>query len=274
MIVTSIDEHFLETYQMRLLEGRSFSREFSTDRSDAVLLNETAVRRIGWDTALGKTIKYVHGGGPFTVIGVVKDIHFKSLQTAIEPLIYRFATEKYEIGFLSLRIRPEHTTKALPFLREQWKYIVQDVPFEYFFIDDKFSESYGKEEKVVEIIGVFSLLGILLACLGLFGLAALTVTQRTKEIGIRKALGASVFHIVLLISKQFVKLVLFANSIAWPIAYFVMKDWLQDYPYRITMGVGFFLTGGVLALLIALITVSSQAIRAALADPVDALRYE
>jgi putative ABC transport system permease protein len=274
MVVTSMDENFLATYQMQLVEGRNFSREFSTDKNDAVLLNEMAVKRMGWDTALGKQFKYVHGDGPFTVIGVVKDIHFKSLQNKIEPLIYRFATEKYQMGFLSVRIRPENITEALPFLREQWQYIVPDVPFEYFFLADKFAQSYQEEEKVVEIIGLFSLLAILLACLGLLGLAALTVTQRTKEIGIRKVLGASVFNIVLLVSKQFVKLVLLANIIAWPIAYFVMKDWLQNYPYRINVGVSFFLLGGVLALLIALLTVSFQAIKAALANPVEALRYE
>jgi len=274
MVVTSIDEKFLETYQMQLVEGRNFSREFSTDKNDAVLLNETAVKIMGWDTALGKHFKYVHGDGPFTVIGVVKDIHFKSLQNAIEPLIYRFATEKYQMGFLSVRIRPENITEALEFLKEQWQYIVSDVPFEYFFLTDKFAQSYQEEEKVVEIIGISSLLAILLACLGLLGLVALIVTQRTKEIGIRKVLGASVTNIVLLVSKQFVKLVLLANIIAWPIAYFVMKDWLQDYPYRINVGVGFFLLGGVLALLIALLAVSFQAIKAALANPVDALRYE
>ena len=275
MIVTSIDEKFLETYQMQLVEGRNFSLEFSTDKNDAFLLNETAVKRIGWQTAIGKHIEYVHWPNhPFKVIGVVKDIHFKSLQNQIEPLVYRFAADKYKIDYISVRIRPENIPETLKFLEKQWRFIVQDIPFEYFFLGDEFSKSYQDEEKTANIIGIFSLLAILLACLGLFGLAALTVAQHTKEIGVRKVLGASISGIVLLLSKEFTKLVIVSNLIAWPVAYYAMNRWLQDFAYRIHIGVGTFLLAGVLALVIALLTVSFQAIKAALANPVEALRYE
>ena len=271
MIVTSIDEHFLDTYQMQLSVGRNFSPELETDKRESVLLNEAAVRKIGWNKAVGKHFNYVHGDGPFTVIGVVRDIHFKSLITQIEPLVYRIAVQYL---FLSVRIRSDNISETVNFLREQWQKIVQDVPFDYFFIDDNYARSYQAEEKVAEIIGIFSLLAVILACMGLLGLSALTVSQRTKEIGIRKVLGASLYDIAFLISKQFVILVLFANIIAFPIAYFLMKDWLQNYPYRIELGIIFFIIGGLLALVIAMITVSFQAIKAARANPVDSLRYE
>ena len=274
MVVTSMDEHTLETYEMDLVDGRNFSAEFRTDRSQAVLLNETAVARLGWQPAVGKKIKYVHGDGPFTVIGVVKDSHFKTLQSEIEPVVYRYTSNKYRIGYLSARIRPEHTREALALLKEKWQTIVQSQPFEYSFVDDVFDRNYRTEEETQKVIGVFSLVAIFLACLGLFGLVAYAAQQRTKEIGVRKVLGASVSDIFLLLSGDFMKLVLIANLIAWPIAYYALSNWLEHFAYRIDLGPGTLTSGSVLVLLIALLTTSYQAIRAALADPVDALRYE
>ncbi|MFC1558911.1 ABC transporter permease, partial [candidate division KSB1 bacterium] len=180
----------------------------------------------------------------------------------------------YRHNGISVRIHPDNISETVQFLREQWQKIIQDIPFDYFFINDNYIKSYQAEEKVTETIGIFSLIAIVLACLGLLGLAALTVTQRTKEIGIRKVLGASLYDIVALISKQFLILVLFSNIIAFPVAYFVMKDWLRNYPYRIELGFIFFIIGGLLALVIALLTVSFQAVKAARANPVESLRYE
>lgn len=274
MIVTSIDERFLDTYEIPLAEGRNFSPEFGTDRSQAVLLNETAVNKMGWPSAVGKEIKYVHGGGPLQVIGVVADIHFKSLREKIEPLVFRYADGKYESRHISVRVRPGYTQAALRFLGEKWQEIMPDSPFEYTFVEDGFDESYQSEEHTTRIIGSFSFLSIFLSCFGLFGLAALSVRQRTKEIGIRKVLGASVSNIVLLLSKEICWLVVMANVIVWPVAYFVMQRWLQEFPYRIDMTPGIFALGGIAALLIAWLTVSYQAIKTALANPVDALRYE
>jgi putative ABC transport system permease protein len=274
MIVTSIDENFLESFKMEITEGRNFSRAHTTDESQAVLFNETAARRIGWTSPIGKQFRYVHGEGPFTVVGVVKDIHFQSLQTPIEPQIYRFAAGAYQMGFISLRIRPDAAAKAIASLREEWGNVMKDAPFEYFFVADKYAASYQEEERVQEIVGIASFLAILLASLGLLGLVSLAVNQRTKEIGIRKVLGATIADILVLLSKRFVVLVLAANLIAWPLTYYAMNRWLLEYPYRIDMGPGLFLTGAALALLLALLAVGSQAIRAALSNPVESLRYE
>ncbi|MBI2506011.1 MAG: ABC transporter permease [Candidatus Latescibacteria bacterium] len=274
MVVTSIDGRFLDTYGMHLMEGRTFSPAFGTDPSYAVLLNETAARQIGWPSPMGRSLTYVHDAEPLQIIGVVADIHFKSLQHRIEPVVYRFAGDKYRRAYISVRIHPGQTQNALHFLETKWKELLPDRPFEYSFVADGFAESYRAEEQTTEIIGDFSLVAIGLACFGLFGLSALSATQRTKEIGIRKVLGASGPSIVMLLSKEFTYLVLIANMVAWPLAWYVMHRWLENFAYRIELEPGIFVLGGVLVLVIAWLTVSYQAISAARANPVEALRYE
>jgi putative ABC transport system permease protein len=175
---------------------------------------------------------------------------------------------------ISIRLRPDDIPSALTFLQEKWQEYRPDYPFSYYFIDERFNQRYENEEKLGKLFSLFSLLAIAVACLGLFGLAAFTAEQRTKEIGIRKVLGASVAGILSLLSKDFVKLVVVANIIAWPVAWYAMNRWLQDFAYRIDIGWWVFAFAGGLALLIALLTVSTQAIKAALANPVESLRYE
>jgi len=178
------------------------------------------------------------------------------------------------VWYVSVRIRPENPASTLAFLKSKWQALVPEQPFEYFFLDSDFDRLYRAEERTGRIFGYFSALAILIACLGLFGLAAFAAERRTKEIGVRKVLGASVANVTALLSMDFVKLVLFANLIAWPVAWYAMNQWLQNFAYRVEMRWWVFALAGGLALFIALFTVSTQAIKAALANPVEALRYE
>ncbi|MCD6335189.1 MAG: ABC transporter permease, partial [Candidatus Latescibacteria bacterium] len=269
----SIDHDFIEMLKIELAAGRNFSKDFAAVAKEAILLNEAAVRRFGWESpknAIGK--RATLWGRKWTVIGVVKDFHISSLHDPIEPLVLYIRPDRF--CYLSVRIRPGHISETLDFLKHSWDEFSPNRPFEYSFLDDSFDKLYRAEDRLGKIFGSFSLIAILIACLGLFGLASFATEQRTKEIGIRKILGASVSGIVLLLSKEFTKLVLVSNLIAWPVAYWAMNRWLQDFAYRIPIGVGTFLLAGVIALVIALLTVSFQAIKAATANPVKALRYE
>ena len=272
MAFDCVDHDFIETFEIELAAGRDFSKDFITDAKEAYILNEAAVRKTGWDSPIGKKFSAITRNDEGSVIGVVKDFHFKSLHKKIEPLVLYIKPESF--NYLSVRIRPSNISGTLDFIKERWNEFSPNRPFEYFFFDEYFDRLYKAEEKLGKIFGSFSLLAIFIACLGLFGLASFATEQRTKEIGIRKVLGASISGIVLLLSKDFTKLVIVSNLIAWPIAYWAMSRWLQDFAYRINIGLGTFLLAGAIALVIALLTVSLQAIKAALANPVEALRYE
>jgi putative ABC transport system permease protein len=270
-----IDYDFIETLGIELATGRNFSKDFATDEKKGFLFNESAVKELGWESpeaAIGKQIEWDGWLKGNTIIGVVKDFHFLSLRHKIGPVAMRIYPEYFNC--ISVKIRPDNIPATLAFLETIWRKFAPSYPFEYFFLDDHFEKLYKAEHKLGKIFGFFSLLAIFIACLGLFGLASFATEQRTKEIGIRKILGASISGIVLLLSKEFTKLVIVSNLVAWPVAYWAMNRWLQDFAYRIHIGVGTFLLAGVLALVIALLTVSFQAVKAALANPVEALRYE
>jgi putative ABC transport system permease protein len=205
-------------------------------------------------------------------VGVVKDFHVTSLHESIGPVLLQVRPSSFQ--YISARISTRNISNTLSFLGQKWSQFSPAFPFEYSFLDEDFDRLYRADEKVGRIIGIFSLLAILVACLGLFGLASYATEQRTKEIGIRKVLGSSIAGIVLLLSKEFTKWVLIANVIAWPIAYYAMKRWLGNFAYRAGIGLEIFIFSGFLAFAIALITVSYQSIKAALTDPVDSLRYE
>ena len=207
-----------------------------------------------------------------TVIGVVKDYHNLTLREEIAPM--GFLARWKMFYSLALRIRPENTAQTLSFLETQWKHFVPDAPFDYHFLDEIIDWAYFNEHLTGKMLGVFSLLAIFVACLGLFGLAAFMVQSRTKEIGVRKVLGASTSHLVMLLSREFIFLVLLANLIAWPIAYYLMRDWLSGFAYQTDLNVLPFVASAIMALIIAFGTVSMQAIRAARSNPIDALRYE
>jgi len=269
----SIDHSFIPTLDMEVVAGRNFSPEFATDSSKSALINETAVQEFGWDDPVGKTITELTGNGiTKTVIGVVRDFHVESLHKKIEPLYIE--NEPSGFGYISIRVRPRNVSGTMDFLRKKWKEFVSSGTFDYAFLDKSFDSQCKEEERLSTIFSYFTLFAIFIACLGLFGLASFTAEQRTKEIGIRKVLGASVHGIVILLSKEFTKWVLVANIVAWPVAYYVMNKWLQYFAYRINVGVWIFILAGALALIIALLTVSYQAIKSALANPVEALRYE
>ncbi len=274
MVVTAIDDNFLDQYEMEIAEGRNFSPSFATDTRRAVLLNEAAVRKIGWSSAVGKSIRYVHDREDLSVVGVVKDSHFRSLHNEIEPLVYRFAADVYRTNYISVKISDKNIPSALLFMESQWSNVLPDTPFEYFLLSDALRANYAVDEKTAWIVGGFSCLAIILSVIGLLGSTALNVTQRTKEIGIRKALGASATQIVLLISRDYAWQVTIATLIAWPAAYYAMRDWLQGYAYRIDLGPGVFVFCEVMVVLITFLAIASQVLKVAMATTIKALRYE
>jgi len=263
------DDDFLRTMEIEVMAGRGFEEGLADDNR-AILLNETAVREIGWRDPIGKTVT-LHQTD-YEVIGVVKDFHFTSLQEAIQPLGLLVQEENHR--FLAARIQTDNLSSTLAALETTWKQFIPDYPFDFFFLDAAFDQLYQAEDRLAQIFNAFTFIALLIACLGIFGLAAFTTEQRTKEIGIRKILGASVPSIILLISKQFLMLLGLAFLLAAPLAYVVMNRWLDDFAYRIELGSSIFLLAGAMALVIALGTVSYQAIKAALADPVQSLRHE
>lgn len=268
----SINPDFIQTMGIQIVDGRNFSHDIISDRSESILINEAAARRYDWKNPVGKTIRLLMNDTNKTVIGVVRDFHLRSLHHEIMPLYIDY--DPTDFLYISTKIKPDDVSITLNDLRKKWAEIAPGQPFDYFFLDESFDLQYRAEEKLDLILSYFTLLVILVACLGLFGLASFTAEQRTKEIGIRKALGATASSIVILLSKEFTKWVFLANIIAWPITYVAMNHWLQNFAYRIKIGLGTFIFAGVLALAIALLTVGYQAIKAARANPVKALRYE
>ena len=265
------DHQTVEALGLQLLQGRNFSGEITTDATSAYILNETAVRELGWDDPVGKPFK-VWDEEMGQVIGVVKDFNFRSLHQKIEPLVLDIKPEWSWSA--AIRLAPNEVASTLSFIETQWRALEPDLPLSYRFLDEDFDRLYRSEEKLGQLFSSFAFLALFVACLGLFGLASFTAEQRTREIGIRKVLGASVAEILLLLSKEFTALVALAFVIAAPFAYLAMSTWLQNFAYHIDLGLSPFLLGGSLALAIALITVSTQALKAALANPVEALRYE
>ncbi len=267
------DFDYCKTMGLEFVAGRDFSSDFATD-SAAIILNETAVERFGWtpQEALGKQIMpTLLDSVRRSVIGVVKDYHFTSLKNEIEPL----AISAYPMPrVVAIRIAPGSAREAVGVIRDAYVSAAPGYPFEYEFLDDSFENLYRADQKQRRIFNIFAFIAIFIACMGLFGLATYAAEQRTKEIGIRKVLGASIPGIVALLSKDFIKLVTLAFIIAVPAGYYVMNKWLQDFAYRIEIGWWMFALAGALALFIALLTVSTQAVRAALTNPVESLRYE
>lgn len=265
----SVDHDFIKTMGIELKEGRDFSLDFASDVNEAYILNETAIRELGLNSPLGKAFEIIERG---KIIGVVKDFHFLSLHSEIEPVVLVL----YPEGFnqFAVRIRSENIPEALGFLEETWNSLAVEQAFEYRFLDQEFDALYKSEMRLEKIFTWVSILSVLIACLGLFGLASYAVERRTKEIGIRKVLGASSSRLIWLLSREFTLWVLLANVFAWPVAYFIMQQWLKNFAYRAPLGLWIFLLSGFLALGIAVLTVFIQSYRAAISDPVNTLRYE
>jgi len=268
----SVDTSFFDTYDMRLAAGRFFSSAFPADTTKSLIVNEAAVRTFGWqkpENAIGK--RFGKGTDQQVVVGVIKDFHFESLHKPVEALRIGYAKRG---NVLSLKIDTRHTDEALNHLKKTWASSVPDVPLQYAFVDERVNQQYGNENKMQGVFYAFAGLSLLIACLGLFGLSIYVVERKVKEIGIRKVLGASIPGLVNLLSKDFLALVLIAIIIATPVSWIFMNEWLKDFAYRISINWIVFLAAGLLVLLIALLTVSVRAIKAAVANPVKSLRTE
>lgn len=273
--IMSCDKDLAETYKLEMKQGRFFSNEYPSDTT-TVVVNEAVTKAFGVKNIVGKYIVFPGNVQTFTyqIIGVVKNFNYESLHNEIRPLIIRLYTDKQFGQFVSVRIAPNNYQSTIAFLENTWKKYAGNEAFEYNFLDKDLANLYIDEKRTSNIATTFSILAIFIACLGLLGLAAFVTEQRTKEIGIRKSLGASVPEIVILLSKEFTKWVLIANAMAWPLAYLIMNEWLRNFAYRINITPWVFFISGIIALLIALLTVSIHAIRAATANPIKSLRYE
>ncbi len=274
MVVTSIDEHFSDVFQIPVISGRMFADTIVSDRFNNVMINESAVRKLGWDNPIGKRIRFKHEEEPVTIIGVIKDINFKSLQTQIEPVVYRFTGSNWLAGYVTLRLDEKYYSQTIKFIKETWEEMAPGIPFQYFFIKDKYIERYRDEERLSKIVGTFTILAIFLSCLGLFALISWLSIQRTREIGIRKINGAGIAGVMYLLSSDYIKLVAIAFIIACPIAWIIMHKWLQNFAYRTELSWWIFGLSGSIALGISILTVNFQTWRAATKNPVESLRYE
>jgi putative ABC transport system permease protein len=271
-----VDDEYVPTLQLRMLKGRNFSKDFND--SSSVILNETAARDIGWKDPMGQHILYTGNGNQrFKVIGIVKDFNVQSLHNPIMPFaLFHRSSKTYDIGltYTVARVKPGNLRTTVDKLQAKWKSFVSDAPFDYSFLDEELNAMYKSDVRMGSVFSVFTILSIFVACLGLFGLAMYTAERRIKEIGVRKVLGASVHGLVGLLSRDFIKLVLIAAVIAFPIAWWSMNKWLEAFVYRINIEWWVFLVAAAGAILIALATISYQSVRAAMMNPVKNLRTE
>jgi putative ABC transport system permease protein len=265
-----MDFDYIKTFEMEIVDGRDFSRKFQTD-SQHYIVNEEAVKFMKLENPVGKLFSIWDREGQ--ILGVVKNFHSRSLHNAFEPLVL-VLTRNWPHNYVFMRIRPENVSQTLKDLEGIWKKFAPNHPFTYQFLDESFEAQYQTDQRTGILFRYFTILAIFISCLGIFGLAAFTAEQRTKEIGVRKVLGASISNIVALISKEFLILLTLANVVAWPAAYFLMDKMLSNYAYRTNMSLWIFFLAGVLAYSIALGTVSYQAFKAARTNPVNTLRYE
>jgi putative ABC transport system permease protein len=269
------DFEFAKTLGLKIIAGRDFSALFPTDSTQAVMINRVAASMLGYTPAqaIGKWIKNTSADSlPRTIVGVVEDYHYSSLKQPIGPLV--ISTKKDDRRLALIKLKTSQVQSAIERIKKIYRANAPDYPFEYNFLDENFSRLYNSETKQESLLSVFSVIAICIACLGLFGLASYTALKRTKEIGVRKVLGSSVKNIVLLLSKDLLKPVLLGAVIALPAGYIITQKWLQNFAYRVNIHWWWFIVAAIIALLIALFTVSVQAIKAALVNPVKSLRTE
>jgi putative ABC transport system permease protein len=265
------DDDFINVYDIEITEGRNFSKEYPADRKGAILINETAAKACRWENPIGKTLTY-WGNRTGVIVGIMKDFHFHPIHRPIEPLCIYY--EPLYFDYLSIKIRGREIPQTIAFIEHIMNKFSPKHPFEHQFFDEIFARTYQTEQKTRNQFSLLTLLSLLIACMGLFGLALFTAQQRIKEIAIRKIMGASVKHILFLFSGEFVKWIAVANLIAWPAAYIVMNRWLQNFAFRIHLGWIVFIVAGGISFAIALLTLSYQILKTATANPVDSLRYE
>ncbi len=267
-----VDERFIPMYKLKLIDGRNFSKDITSDQGQTYIVNESMAKEMGWDNPIGKELGFGSPTNPMgKIVGVIKDFHFSSLKNKIEPMLLIYGTSFKEI---SVKIGQGNIPGTIENIKTSWGEIVADRPFEYSFLDEHFSKVYKTELQLSRVTNIAASLSIFIACLGILGLISIIIQQRVKEIGIRKVLGASVGNIIFLFSKGVLQLVFIALIIAFPISWWAMNSWLQDFAYRITIGWWVFAVAGIAALLLALFTISFQAIKAATANPIKSLRTE
>jgi putative ABC transport system permease protein len=267
MRILHVDNNFIDFYDIKVIQGRKFSREFRKDAEEACILNQTAARMTGWDDPLNR--RYNEG----TVIGVIKDFHFAPLNVKVAPLCLRLNRDPGE--WLSIKVPSQDIPGALAVMKRIWEKYSTVYPFVYSFLDERIEKLYSAQQKLGQSLTYFSAILIFVACLGLIGLASYNTEQKTKEIGIRKVLGASAGSILSLLWKKYVRWLILASFIAWPLAYYMMLKWLQNnFVYRTKIGIITFVFSAAAAFAITLISVGFQTIKAATANPVDSLRYE
>jgi len=273
LYMVGVDYNFFKTYGMKIAAGREFSENFSTDDSLAFIFNEKAVERLGWgnaENAINRPFKYGNTSGQ--IIGVIKDIHFETLHNEIAPIIYYI--DKGNDYTISIKIAGSDLKKTIKHIENTWvKYSPESV-FTYTFLDEDYRNLYRPEQQLGEVTGMFAILALVIACLGLFGLASFAASQRTKEIGVRKVMGAALYEIVGLLSYSFLRLILLANLIAWPISWYFVNQWLKGFPYKIKIDPLVFIYSILITMGIAFLTIMYQTLKAARENPVKALRYE
>jgi putative ABC transport system permease protein len=268
--VLETDVDFASTYNIHLSKGRFFSPQLTTDTANSIVINEAMARYLNWKDPVGKKLE-IYEARKGRVIGVMKDFNFASLHQTVQPLAIILNNNPL---YVSVKLKAGFIQSTLGNIQKQWKQFDNEFPFDYFFLDEQLNRFYQSDERLLHVLSIFASLAIIIACIGLFGLSIYTARQRTKEIGIRKVLGASVTQVTVLLSKDFIKLVALAIIIASPVAWWAASKWLQDFAYRINISGWIFLTAGIITIFIALLTVSFQAIKAAMANPVESLRTE
>ena len=275
--LTYVGYDFLESLDIKITEGRNFSRNFPSDASEGFILNEKAVEKLGWENdPIGKKMElFAPGTSEIAksgyIVGVVDNYHYESLHSTVRPLVLIYSPR---YSYYVIRLDKGNMSSQVAAVENVWKKFSPEWPFEFFFLDSGLEQAYKNDEGLGKVVNYFAIIAVMIACLGLFGLAAFAAERRIKEVGIRKVLGASIPNLVKMLSSDFVKLVLIANVIAWPISYYTMNNWLEEFAYRIDINVGVFLIAGIITFLLALFTVSFQAVKAALSNPVEALKYE
>lgn len=273
MRLAFVDDRYFELYGIEFVEGRNFSAAITSDRESGLIMNEAAMRAMGWQTATGKQV--YRGDTPFTVVGVVRDFHWQSLQNEIAPVLHFYRPPENGVhNYVSVKLGSGSTTELLATLKAKWQKLDPQRDFDYAFVDDNFARQYRAEQNIGTLTNWLSSLAILLACMGLFALASFTVVRRTHEIGIRKTLGASTGNIMLLLGRSFFALVAIAVAIAWPLAHYLVQRWLENFAYRLTPGIEVFAGASLVAFVITLITISYHCMRAALTNPAEVLRSE
>ena len=275
-----IDQDFINTYNLEIIAGRDFNKDITTDQNQAFILNEAAIAKFGWKESLNKDFTLtVHSSKGMEkregkIIGVVKDFHYQSLYNVIDPLVIYVNTGQFYTNFLNVKLAPGNWEEVISLLTAKWKAFSPNKPLEFYFLEDELANFYESEVKIGRIFTVFAGLSIIISCLGLLGLSAFSAQQRVKEIGIRKVHGANLTSILLLLFREYIVLIIIANLIAWPLGWYLSTEWLSTFPYRTGLGISVFVLTFLGALIIALITVSYQSMKAAIANPVKSLKDE